>query len=104
MSATVPPSGQVTASADEAPVPLSGAEETVMRAIGRMMVVLPRVLDADLEREQRMSLSEYGALRILSETPDRRMRMSELAAACAMSLSGMTRLVAKQEALGHLRR
>lgn len=101
MSATSPSSSQV---GTPAIVPLSGAEEAVMRAFGRMIVVLPRVLDADLEREQRMSLSEYTVLRILSEAPDRRMRMSELAVACNMSLSGMTRLVARHVALGHLRR
>ena len=75
-----------------------------MRALGRLLVVLPRVLDADLERDQRMSLSEYTVLRVLSEAPGRRMRMSELAAASAMSLSGMTRLAAKHESLGYLRR
>jgi DNA-binding MarR family transcriptional regulator len=75
-----------------------------MRAFGRVMIVLPRVLDADLEREHRMSLSEYSVLRNLSEAPDRRMRMNELASACDMSLSGMTRLAAKLESLGFLRR
>ena len=84
--------------------PLSGDEEAVMRALGRLLMVLPRVLDADLERDQRMSLSEYSALRHLSEKPDRRMRMSELAAACDMSLSGMTRLAGKLESLGFLER
>jgi DNA-binding MarR family transcriptional regulator len=86
------------------PEPLSGDEEAVMRALGRLMVVLPRALDADLERHQRMSLSEYSALRHLSEVPDRRMRMNELAAACDMSLSGMTRLAGKLESLGFLER
>jgi DNA-binding MarR family transcriptional regulator len=94
MSAT-PPGG---------PRPLSGEEEAVVRAFGRVMTVLPRALDADLARDQRMSLSEYTVLRILSETPDRRMRMSELAAACDMSLSGMTRLAAKLESAGFLER
>ena len=74
------------------------------RALGRLIVVLPRALDADLERVQRMSLSEYTALRHLSEAPDRRMRMSELAAACDMSLSGMTRLADKLQSLGFLDR
>jgi DNA-binding MarR family transcriptional regulator len=87
-----------------APEPLSGTEEAVMRALGRVMLLLPRALDADLAREQGMSLSEYTALRILSETPGHRMRMSELAAACDMSLSGMTRLAAKLESLGFLER
>jgi DNA-binding MarR family transcriptional regulator len=94
MSATPPPDLQ----------PLSGEEEAVMRALGRVMLVIPRVLDADLAHEQRMSLSEYTALRILSETPEHLMRMSELAAACDMSLSGMTRLAAKLESLRFLER
>ena len=75
-----------------------------MRAFGRLIQVLPRLLDADLERDQRMSLSEYTALRHLSEAEHRLMRMSELAAACDMSLSGMTRLAARLESLGYLRR
>jgi DNA-binding MarR family transcriptional regulator len=94
MSAALPPGR----------LPLSGEEEAVMRALGRFMLVIPRALDADLAREQRMPLSEYTALRILSETPEHLMRMSELASACDMSLSGMTRLAAKLESLGFLER
>jgi DNA-binding MarR family transcriptional regulator len=87
-----------------AALPLSPSEEAVMRALGRLMLVMPRALDADLQHEQRMSLSEYSVLRHLSEAEHGRMRMSELAAACDMSLSGMTRLAGKLEAQGHLRR
>ena len=76
----------------------------MIRAFGRVIVVIPRALDADLEREQRMSLSEYTVLRILSESPGRRMRMSELASACDMSLSGMTRLVSKLESVRFVER
>ena len=75
-----------------------------MRAIGRMMLVLPRALNADLEREQRMTASEYNVLRHLSESRSGSMRMSELAQACDMSLSGMTRLAAKLESQGYLER
>jgi DNA-binding MarR family transcriptional regulator len=75
-----------------------------MRALGRFLLVVPRALDADLMREQHMSASEYSVLRHLSETPGQRMRMSELAAACDMSLSGMTRLAAKLESLGFVKR
>jgi DNA-binding MarR family transcriptional regulator len=85
-------------------VPLSSAEEAVMRSLGRLLLVMPRLLDADLQDEQRMSLSEYSVLRHLSESERGAMRMSELAAACDMSMSGMTRLAAKLEAQGHLRR
>lgn len=97
MSATLP-------SGPPAAVPLSPGEEAVMRALGRLLLVMPRVLDADLQHEQRMSLSEYSVLRHLSESEPGLMRMSELAAACDMSLSGMTRLAAKLEAQGDLRR
>jgi DNA-binding MarR family transcriptional regulator len=72
----------------------------VIRALGRVMVVLPRLTDADLVREQRLPLSEYLALMHLSEAPGRRMRMSELAAACDLSLSGITRIVNRLEAQG----
>jgi DNA-binding MarR family transcriptional regulator len=85
-------------------VPLSPEQEAVMRALGRLMLVMPRVLDADLQQEQRMSLSEYSVLRHLSESAHGAMRMNELAAACDMSMSGMTRLAAKLEAQGHLKR
>ena len=82
------------------PEPLNGAEEAVIRSLARALTLLNRALDADLTREQRMSLSEYMVLRNLSEAPCRLMRMNELAGACDMSLSGMTRLVGKLAAHG----
>jgi len=84
--------------------PLTPEEESVMRALGRLMLVMPRALNTDLEREQRMSASEYSVLRNLSESRCGRMRMSELAQACDMSLSGITRLAAKLESLGYVKR
>lgn len=69
----------------------------MIRALGRVMIVLPRKADADLMREQRLPLSAYMTLMHLSEAPRRRMRMSELAATCDLSLSGMTRVVARLE-------
>ncbi|WP_204358663.1 MarR family winged helix-turn-helix transcriptional regulator [Streptosporangium sp. 'caverna'] len=75
-----------------------------MRALSRVITVIPRVMDADLMREQRLPLSEYMALMWLSEAPHRRMRMSELAAACDLSLSGMTRVVTRLEAQGLVKR
>jgi DNA-binding MarR family transcriptional regulator len=77
--------------------PLTAEEEAVLRALGRVLIVLRRVADADLMREQQLPVSEYTALMHLSEAPDRRMRMSELAAACDLSLSGITRLVNRLE-------
>jgi DNA-binding MarR family transcriptional regulator len=85
---------------EEPPHPMSTDEETLVRELARVMHVLPRAVDADMMREQRLPLSEYTALMHLSEAPHRLMRMSELAAACNLSLSGMTRVVTRLEKLG----
>jgi DNA-binding MarR family transcriptional regulator len=84
--------------------PLSPDEEAVARALGRVIIVVPRAIDADLMREQRLTLNEYSALMHLSEAPERRLRMSELAAECDVSLSGMTRIVGRLEADGLIER
>ncbi|MFI5952718.1 MarR family winged helix-turn-helix transcriptional regulator [Cryptosporangium sp. NPDC051539] len=82
---------------NEAPVPLDPAEEAFVRAFGRAILTVPRVFDAELLREQGISLSEYTVLRHLSEAPDRRLRMTELAARCTLSLSGVSRIVSRLE-------
>ena len=80
--------------------PLSADEEALLRALARVLMHLPRALDADLLRDQRLPQSEYFVLMHLSEAPGKSLRMSELAAAAALSLSGMTRLVSKLECEG----
>jgi DNA-binding MarR family transcriptional regulator len=111
MSATAGAPPPEVPSADPCPpplpdglVPLDTDEEAVMRSLGRALRVMPRLLSADLERDQRMTVSEYSTLRHLSESRCGTLRMSELAQACDMSLSGMTRLADKLESLGYLRR
>jgi len=84
--------------------PLSADEEAVIRALGRVMIVLPRAVDADMVREHQLPLTEYTTLMHLSEAPHRLMRMSELAAACDLSLSGMTRIVTRLETQGLIER
>jgi DNA-binding MarR family transcriptional regulator len=76
---------------------MSADEETLVRELGRVMALLPRVVDADMMRAQRLPLIEYTTLMYLSEAPHRLMRMSELAAVCNLSLSGMTRVVTRLE-------
>jgi DNA-binding MarR family transcriptional regulator len=83
--------------AEQSLQPLSTDEEALVRELGRVMIVLPRAVDADMMREQHLQLSEYTALMHLSEAPHRLMRMSELAAVCNLSLSGMTRIVTRLE-------
>jgi DNA-binding MarR family transcriptional regulator len=85
-------------------VPLSVEAEAFLRAWSRAALTVPRALDADLLVGQGMSLSEYTALMHLSEAPGRSLRMSDLASACALSLSGMSRIVSRLEAQGLVER
>ncbi|MFE0450213.1 MarR family winged helix-turn-helix transcriptional regulator [Streptomyces sp. NPDC058914] len=78
--------------------PLNRDEEAFLRALGRVMSYLPRVVDADMLQEQPITSGEYMVLVHLSEAPGNRMRMSELANTCGLSLSGMTRVVKRLEA------
>jgi DNA-binding MarR family transcriptional regulator len=93
-------------SSDEgsAVVPLTADEEAFLRAWSRAALTVPRALEADLLTGQGMSLSEYAALMHLSEAPGRTLRMSDLASACALSLSGMSRIVGRLEAQGLVER
>jgi DNA-binding MarR family transcriptional regulator len=84
--------------------PLSPDEEALIRSLARVVYALPRAIEADLVREQHMSLSDYVTLMHLSEAPDRLMRMSELAEAIALSLSGTTHIVTRLEAQGLIER
>jgi DNA-binding MarR family transcriptional regulator len=73
--------------------PLSPSEETLWRAIMRLVKTLPRNLDSDLIHGAGLSASDYTTLMHLSEASNRELRMSDLASATGLSASRMTRLV-----------
>ena len=54
-----------------------------------------RLLEAELEAEQGLTLPGYEVLAHLSEAPDGRLRMSDLASYAVLTPSGLTRLVDK---------
>jgi DNA-binding MarR family transcriptional regulator len=87
-----------TAPARPATQPLTPEEEAAWRALARAMLVVPRILGAELLETHGLTMSEYSVLMNLSEAPQRSMRMSELADAVALSGSGLTRVV---ERLAH---
>jgi len=62
------------------------------------------VLDRELQREHGISLAYYEVLLFLSRSPDRRLRMAELARTVLLSPSGLTRLVDRMEADGVVER
>ena len=57
-------------------------------------------LDRELRSSSGLSLPEYEILVRLSETPDRQLRMAELASSLALSRSRVTHTVARLERLG----
>src|SRR6476661_7274449 len=59
----------------------------------RIVLSLPRRLDADLVQTVGMTANEYTTLMCLSEAPERELRMADLANTAALSASRMTRLV-----------
>ena len=65
---------------------------------------LPAALDAQLQRDAGMTHVEYGVLAWLSMSPDRTARMSEIAARANVSLSHLSRIAARLEKRGWMRR
>jgi len=61
-------------------------------------------LDARLDAEHRISVSEFDVLITLDNASDRRLRMSDLARAVMLSSGGLTRLVGRLEGRGLVRR
>ena len=79
--------------AEHAPRPLTPDEERTWRALMRLMVVMSRAIDEDLERRSGLGLTRYVVLMRLSEAPGRALRMSDLAEAVSISPSRMTRII-----------
>ena len=71
----------------------SATTQAAWRAFVRALAVAPRVLDADLGSASRLNMADYHVLVLLSEPPERAMRMNELAAEAILTPSGLTRVV-----------
>lgn len=79
-----------------APTRALGARDPRLASWRAFVIAHARVwrrLDEDLRVEHGLSLSEYGALLLLAESPERRLRMRGLAEDLQLSKSGVTRLV-----------
>ena len=72
---------------------LTPSEQTAWRAFLRAHATLVRRLEGELVAEHDLALPSYDVLVQLSEAPDRRLRMTELAERVLLSRSGLTRLV-----------
>ncbi|GHG26778.1 MULTISPECIES: MarR family winged helix-turn-helix transcriptional regulator [Amycolatopsis] len=88
----------------EGPRWLSPAEKEAWTGLVSLILLLPGRLEAPLQHEAGLTLFEYLALSHVSEAPDRRLRMSELAYLANGSLSRLSNVVKRFEQRGWVRR
>jgi len=73
-------------------------------SVVRLMTWLPWSIDQQLQRDSNLRMVEYQVLAMLSESPQRTMRMSPLAEVTNASLSRLSHLVERLEKRGFVRR
>ncbi|MFZ0045619.1 MAG: MarR family transcriptional regulator, partial [Streptosporangiaceae bacterium] len=83
---------------------LDTEESHAWRALVKTLARLPAALDAQLRRDAGISHFEYQVLALLSEAPDRTLRMSALAMWVGASLPRLSQVVARLEQRGWVRR
>ncbi len=93
-----------TAAAAEPPRWLDDEQQKSWRAVNGAMHELRWALECQLQHDAGLSFIEYHALARLSESPGRRLRMSELAQVTNASLSRLSHLITRLERRGLVRR
>ena len=83
---------------------LSDQQQASWRPFVALLLRLPAVLDAQLQKDAGITQFDYLVLSGLSEAPNRTLRMSELAATASSSLSRLSHVVSRLEARGWVRR
>ncbi|MDG4798206.1 MarR family winged helix-turn-helix transcriptional regulator [Micromonospora sp. WMMD1082] len=79
---------------------LSEDEERAWRAFRRLLVALPARIGRDLARDSGLSPADYEVLSTLSEKPDRRWALKDLAAKMEWSRSRLSHHAARMQARG----
>lgn len=79
---------------------LNADEKEAWTGLVSMLLLLPGRLEAPLQQESGLSLFDYLVLSHVSEAPDRRIRMSELAHLANGSLSRLSNVVKRFEQRG----
>jgi DNA-binding MarR family transcriptional regulator len=88
-----------TTAVDEAPW-LSDAQQRSWRSLVAVLQLLPAALDRQLQEEAAVTHTYYMILAMLSEAPDRSMRMAQLARIVSASQSRLTHAVNRLEERG----
>ena len=88
----------------EEPRWLTPDERQTWLSLASILIRLPATLDAQLQREAGISYFEYQVMAVLSEAPDRTMRLSELAALTEGSLPRLSQVFTRLEKRSWVRR
>lgn len=83
---------------------LEPQEQIAWRAYLDATRLLIRTLDAQLTKDSGISFTDFELLVVLSEAPERRLRMSQLADAVTTTRSGVTRAISRLVEAGWARR
>lgn len=79
---------------------LDDDQQRAWRLLAAVMLKLPGELERQLQRDAGMSHFEYWVIAMLSEAPNRTLRLSELAGRCNASLSRLSHVVTRLEQRG----
>lgn len=83
---------------------LTDEERGVWRSFVTLHFAINRQLDDELRREAGLTLPEYEVLWELTNAPENRLRMNELARRLLFTRSGITRLIDRLEGAGYVER
>ena len=83
---------------------LDETEQHAWRQLAALLLRLPAALEQQLQRDAGMTHFEYWVVALLSEAPERRLRLSQLAAYANASLSRLSHVVTRLEQRGWVAR
>ena len=83
---------------------LTDNEQAAWRSLVAILTRLPAALDTQLQRDSSLTHFDYFVLSGLSEAPDRRLQLRDLAKFANASLSRLSHVVTKLEKIGWVRR
>lgn len=83
---------------------LTDAERQAWIRFAAVLELLPAALDAQLTNDEGLTHFDYFTLAMLSESPERTMRMTALAQRTNATLPRLSRVVSRLEAAGHVSR
>jgi DNA-binding MarR family transcriptional regulator len=93
-----------TAQEAESGMWLNEEEQRAWRGVVQLFTKLPAAIDSNMQRTAGITLFDYVVLSLLSESDDRTLQMSELAAGTNSSLSRLSHVVSRLENRGWITR